>query len=57
MSSDSFHGSIPPDLGYIEYFVMSSLGLAVIVIRVISRIAAVGIQKLWWDDYVMILAG
>ena len=57
MDSESFHGHTPPDMGYAEYSVMASLGLFVIALRIFTRIGAVGLRKLWWDDYIMLSAG
>ena len=57
MDPEHFHGHTIPDMGYAEYIVMSSLGLFVIMLRIITRIGAVSLRKLWWDDYLMVLAG
>lgn len=57
MDPEHFHGHTIPDMGYAEYIVMASLGLFVILLRIITRVGAVGFRKLWWDDCLMALAG
>ncbi|KAI0123185.1 hypothetical protein BJ170DRAFT_659960 [Xylariales sp. AK1849] len=41
---------------FTEEFTLLGVGLAVILVRVISRIRAVGFGKLYWDDYLMSIA-
>lgn len=41
---------------YAEEFSMLGFGLFIIFIRIGSRIGAVGVRKLYADDYLMVLA-
>ena len=57
MDPGNLHGNPIPDMGYAEYIVMGSLGLFVIMLRLVTRVGAVSLRKLWWDDYLMVSAG